>query len=139
MPTNATGILVGSDPGFNYFRRESVSAWTDIGSNGPCQIYAYTLRNASTSPVFVNFYHTTTNVQVGGVGSTKPSFRQMVPGALDASNPGMVQIIADAFPIRTLSGACSIAPVLTDTDGAALGGTLSYVEIQWSDNKNSIT
>lgn len=126
-----TPFIVATEPGLTYFVKENVSTWMTVCTDGPCQVYAFTFRNASTSPVFVNFYGEN-NVKVGGVGATNASMRVLVPGALDASNPGQVYVTADNFPLRSFKSGLSIAPVLTDTNGAVVGGTLSYAEIQWA-------
>lgn len=133
MPTSPSSALIAFDPGLNYFKASNVATWSSV-SSVPCEVFAYTFRNASTSPVFVNFYELGGTVTVGGGSASAPIFREMVPGAIDASNPGMLKIVADNFPIRSFAGALSFAPVLTDSDTAALGGTLSYVEIQWATN-----
>lgn len=124
-----TPLIIAVEPGLAYFRKESITALQTV-MEGPCAVYAYTFRNASTSPVYVNFYSRTTGIRVGGVGGSEPTIRVMVPGAVDASNPGMIIVTPDAFPLRVFHTGCSICPVLTDTDGAVVGGTITYTEIQ---------
>ena len=124
----ASPLPNGGNWGLRPYRKVSLTA-KDAVCNGEGAIYNLTVRNATTTPVYLNIY-----AQPSGsvtVGTTVPLKRYLIPAATSSpAQPGQLIITAGFFPILYCPGAITIAPVTSDSDSAASGGTL-YVEMDY--------
>lgn len=119
------------NPGLAFYRKQTLTT-LDAVCQVKASIFQLLLRNAATSPVYLNIYdRLPQNVTVGGLTPTVPLTRIMVPAAIDGSNPGQLIITSAEFPLWYFDAGITIAPVTTDADSAAVGGTL-YAEITYA-------
>jgi hypothetical protein len=136
MPAQAFALNAplsnGGNPGIRRYRKVALTAKDAVWQAGECATYAYLFRNASTSVVYVNFYDApAAQVTVGG--TLLPVSRLLIPAATSASIPGQLIITIAPDSLDWFTNGLTIAPVLTDSDAAAAGGTV-YAEIRFVGN-----
>lgn len=125
-------LLEAGNPGISRYRKQTLTT-LDAVVQRDASIYAYTIRNASTSPAYLNIYNRPPgSVTVGGITPTLPVARVAIPAAPTGGFGEKVLSIGNN-PVLWCDGGISIAPVLTDADSAAVGGTL-YVEMDYAAN-----
>ena len=120
---------IPSNVKFSSFRVVALTAASDVFSTGPVALMSYRLRNSATTPVYLNFYDGPFGANPAGVGGAVPVAREGVAGAA-ASNIAQTTVHNNGQPIRVYSNGLWVSPQTTDTDNAAVAGTI-FVELQY--------